>query len=347
MTEIPKKMQALVLTGDGYSVQATGPAISDASDWLELKEIDVPTPGEGEVLIEVLRSSVNPSDMHFIKGEYGQPRVQGQASGFEGCGVVVDGPKAFLGRRVAFAVPTGAWASYVVAAAHSCIPLRDEVSDNDGAAQIVNPMTAIAMVTIAKKGGDAVIITAAASQLGKLMIALAKDLGLAVIAVVRRADRDGALSALGAEEVLCTQDSDFAERAGAAIARLKPQVLLDAVGDQVTEQLFVRMPARSVWISYGKLSSEAPRLTQMGQFIFMDKRIEGFWLSKWFRTVDDATRLTAIKQVQDRFADGRWRTDVSCELPIERAIAELAEATQRRDGKVVLVMKAQGPAAGS
>jgi len=342
MTDIPQTMQALVQLGDGFSGAATGPVIDDAAHWLALKQVPVPVPGEAQVLIAVRRSSVNPSDLHFIKGEYGQPRVKGQPAGFEGCGDVVVGPKHLIGQRVAFATSGGAWAEYAVADAASCIPLRPEISDNDGAAQIVNPMTAMAMITMAKAAGPAVVITAAASQLGKLMIALAKDLGLVSIAVVRRAESAEALRSLGAGDVLCTEDADFNEQATQAIAAHKPRMLLDAVCDQTSEALFVQMPARSVWVSYGKLSAQAPCLTQMGQFIFMDKRIEGFWLSKWFRTAEPAVQFDAVRRVQERFADGRWRTDVSCELPLERAVAELAGATKRRDGKVILTLPLSG-----
>jgi NADPH:quinone reductase-like Zn-dependent oxidoreductase len=74
----------------------------------------------------------------------------------------------------------------------------------------------------------------------------------------------------------------------------KPRVLLDAVGDQITADLFFAMPRGAVWVSYGKMGSEAPQLTQMGQFIFMDKRIEGFWLSTWLPAKSAARRAELI-----------------------------------------------------
>jgi hypothetical protein len=125
------------------------------------------------------------------------------------------------------------------------------------------------------------VLNAAGSQLGRLILGLARDEGLDAIAVIRRPDDRDALRDLGAAEVLVSGEEGFAEAARAALKALKPRVLLDAVGDQVAADLFFAMPSGAAWISYGKMGDEAPRLTQMGQFIFMDKRIEGFWLSTW------------------------------------------------------------------
>ncbi|MFC3119164.1 alcohol dehydrogenase catalytic domain-containing protein [Jhaorihella thermophila] len=62
----------------------------------------VPQPGPGQVLVKMRMSSVNPSDQHFIKGEYGQPRIKGAPAGFEGCGdVVAAGDGAEKARRPA------------------------------------------------------------------------------------------------------------------------------------------------------------------------------------------------------------------------------------------------------
>ncbi|TIT55737.1 MAG: NADH oxidoreductase, partial [Mesorhizobium sp.] len=77
------------------------------------------------------------------------------------------------GKRVAFANGLsnwGAWADYAVAEAASCIPLLDTVRDEDAAAMIVNPLTALAMFDIVKQDGEkAFIMTAGASQLCKLI----------------------------------------------------------------------------------------------------------------------------------------------------------------------------------
>lgn len=338
---LPEQMYALVQKHGGYSSTFTGPSLDAASDWLEGAEIPVPSPQAGEVLLKLRAASVNPSDLHFIKGEYGQPREQGKAAGFEGCGDVVAtgaGAEHLTGKRVAFvAAGSGAWAEYCVTRAEMCIPLRPDISDEDGAAQIVNPLTAMAMVDMVGSSGEAFVVSAATSQLGKLMCALGRDLGLSPIALVRRAEAAGALSDLGAAQVLVTTAADFDTRLTQALGSAKPRLFLDAVADQVSEQVFAAMPAHARWVIYGKLGDQAPQLTQVGQFIFMDKQIEGFWLTKWMMSTPPEEQMRVITEVQARFADGRWRTDVAARLPLRRAIADLADALRGARGKVMIV----------
>ncbi|MFV0512248.1 MAG: alcohol dehydrogenase catalytic domain-containing protein [Jhaorihella sp.] len=342
MTDIPETMTAVVQTGDGYSGTATGPTIADAALHLERARLAVPRPGPGQVLIRMRMASVNPSDLHFIKGEYGQPRVKGAPAGFEGCGDVVAagaGAEGLHGRRVAFVVtvPTsGTWAEYAITSAQTCVPLRPEISDEDGAAQIVNPMTAMAMVDIARADGDAFVISAATSQLGKLMCALGRDLGLKPIALVRRNDAVEIVSRAGAAEVLVTTAPDVVEKFASLSLRLKPRVFLDAVSDQLSERIFAAMPTGARWISYGKLSAEPPKLTQMGQLIFMGKRIEGFWLTRWMQTTPPEDQARIAAEVQSRFADGRWTTDVSARLRLDDVVSALAGALEKTDGKVMI-----------
>ncbi|WP_377187861.1 alcohol dehydrogenase catalytic domain-containing protein [Ruegeria meonggei] len=340
MTILPSTMFAVIQTHDGYSDTATGPVIDAAADWLAEAEVPVPQPGPGQVLIRLRTASVNPSDIHFIKGEYGQPRVQDTPAGFEGCGDVVAtgaGAEALNGLRVAFvAANAGAWAEYVVTQAQMCIPLRPEISDDDGSAQIVNPLTAMAMVDIARGDGDAFVVSAATSQLGKLMCSLGRDLGLKPIALVRRSDAVEALKELGAHEVLVTTDPDVTQKFAVLSKELKPRVFLDAVADQLSEQIFCAMLNGARWICYGKLSAELPKLTQTGQLIFMGKRIEGFWLTQWMTSTPPADQMRVVGEVQARFADGRWKTDVSERLALRDVVSNLADALKKGDGKVII-----------
>ncbi|MEM7440779.1 MAG: zinc-binding dehydrogenase [Pseudomonadota bacterium] len=340
MSALPETMFSVIQKLEGYSGRAEGPVINDASDYLEEATIPVPTPGKGEVLIKVRMAAVNPSDLHFIKGEYGQPNVKGAPAGFEACGDVVatgEGAEWLAGQRVGFvASGSGAWAEYATTSMAMCVPLHPGVRDEDGAAQIVNPLTAVGMIEIAAEHGDAVILSAAASQLGKLMIALAKARGLKVIAMVRRMEVADALKELGATEVLDVTSDRFEADFAAASKALKPRVFLDAVADQISETVFAAMPNRGRWVVYGKLNPEPILMHQIGSLVFSQKVIEGYWLTPWMMAQPKEKMMELAKEVQGRYLDGTWTTDVSTYLPLKEVVTGLADATKLKDGKIMI-----------
>jgi NADPH:quinone reductase-like Zn-dependent oxidoreductase len=339
---IPKTMQALVVKGEGFSGTSEGPSIAALEPWVELREIDVPQPAQGQVLVKVGLGGINPSDLHFIKGEYGLPRVKGAPAGFEGMGVVVaagPGAERLIGVRAGFvAGASGAWAQYALADVSSCVAVLDEVRDEDAAALFVNPLTAIAMFEEMKTSeAKAFIMTAAASQLCKLIAGLARDEGHDAIAIVRREEHVGVLKELGAAHVLNSADPGFGGQLQAVLKETKPRVLLDAVADQISSDMFFAMGSRARWIIYGKLSAQLPVLSQPGQFIFMDKKIEGFWLSKWLKHAKREDVFAAGAKVQQRFASGAWKTDVAAIVPMAEAFEKLPKALSgANQGKVFI-----------
>src|SRR4051794_27005127 len=111
---IPADMKGLLLKGDGYSREPSGSGIESMEPYVELGTIAVPQPGPSQLLIEVRLASINPSDLSFIKGLYGQPRTKGQPAGFEGVGIVAAAgsdaaAQALIGGRVAFATGASNW----------------------------------------------------------------------------------------------------------------------------------------------------------------------------------------------------------------------------------------------
>lgn len=339
-----KDMFALVQKHDGFSGTREGPRIDDLSLYLDAARVPTPQIEDGQVLIKVAMASINPSDLHFIKGEYGQPRVKGAPAGFEGVGEVVSGKgshaEALVGKRVAFTVQTptsGAWAEYAVTPAAVCIPVRDDMRDEDAAGHIVNPLTALAMFDIARKAGvSSFIMTAANSQLCKLMTALGRDHGIAPICVVRKESQAAHLKELGARQVLVTGSADFSERAKEVIKSEKPRILLDAVANQISADIFTAMPTGARWVVYGKLDPEPPVIPEMGQFVFMQKHIEGFWLTRWFRETTPEQQMKAIAEVQERFVSGKWQTEVDAVIRLENAMRDLVPALQKANAKVML-----------
>ncbi|MEO0327426.1 MAG: zinc-binding dehydrogenase [Pseudomonadota bacterium] len=336
-----KTMHGLVCLNDGYSGSMDGPYVDDLAPYLEHREVDIPEPGDGEVLIRVIMASVNPSDIHFIKGEYGVPRHAGVPAGFEACGEVVasgKGGEGIVGKRVAFfASRSGVWAEYAIANAMTCIPVRDDVRDEDAAAMLVNPMTAIGMYDEATAKSDAFIMTAAASQLCKLIAGLAKEDKSQAIAIVRRDEQIDHLKELGAAHVLNYKSDEFSKELGDLTKKHKPRVLLDAVADQMSAEIFFSMPKHARWIIYGKLSPELPKLNEMGQLIFMNKRIEGFWLTQWMKEKPVNEQIAAAIRVQEMFASGKWQTDIADKIPLSKVHDRLPALLSKMNAGKVLI----------
>ena len=336
-------MKALLLRNDGYASVPSGTVLEAMEPYVETGTIDVPQPQESQVLIKVALASINPSDVMFIKGMYGQPRAVGRPAGFEGVGqVVATGPDAagLLGKRIAFATGLtnwGSWADYALAEAGACIPLLDAVRDEDAAAMIVNPLTAIAMFGLVQEEGEkAFILTAGASQLCKLIIGVAKDEGYRPIAIVRRDDQIPLLEAMGAAHVLNAEASDFQTRLVDVLKVEKPRIFLDAVTGPLAGTIFSAMGKRSRWIIYGRLDASATPIPEPGQMIFMHKKIEGFWLTEWMRTVGQERRAQAAIEAQMRFSDGRWATDVTAVVPLDEAVSRVSEELAKPNGKVFI-----------
>ncbi|MGE0282599.1 MAG: zinc-binding dehydrogenase [Rhizobiaceae bacterium] len=341
---IPADMNALLLLGEGYERKPTPSELEAMEPYVAPGRIGVPTPVNRQLLIKVSLAAINPSDVMFIKGKYGQPRVKGQPAGFEGVGTVVaagDDPMAqwFMGKRIAFATGLsnwGSWADYAIAEAGACIPLIDGVSDADGAAMIVNPLTAIAMFGIVKDEGEkAFVMTAGASQLSKLIIGLAKEEGYHPIVTVRRDDQIEPLLEAGAAHVLNYSSADFGERLKEVMKAEKPRIFLDAQTGPTAAKIFFAMPARARWIVYGRLDMETTPIPEPGQLIFQHKKIEGFWLVEWMRESKER-RAAAVMDAQKRFADGRWKTDVTAVIPLSEAMARVPAELAKPNGKVFL-----------
>ncbi len=255
---------------------------------LSLVDKPVPPLAKGEVLIEVLKAPINPSDLVYLMGKYGLPPVDGAYAGFEACGTVIDANAGWYGnylkgKRVAFfALPgkDGVWAKYAITKPSFCIPLRSDISDAQAATLVVNPLTSICLVERAiELNAKAIVINAAASQVGKGVIRYTKLTGIKTIATVRSSANVEALQQLGADHVLVTTDENFNDHLKRLTQELKATVLLDAVADEDTPNCLAAMPNRSTAIVYGRLTDTHDPIG--GQFrvadvIFRDIKIEGF-----------------------------------------------------------------------
>jgi NADPH:quinone reductase-like Zn-dependent oxidoreductase len=312
---------------------------------LHLVEKPVPQPGSGQVLVKMAASPVNPSDLKFIVGGYGIKKALPVVPGLEGSGVVVSaGPglmgKLSVGKRVgcmASEMLDGTWAEYMVADARRAIPLNKSVTLEQGAMMVVNPWTAWALLDTARRAGHrAAIHTAAASQLGRMLLRLGQRENFPIIHVVRRAEQAELLSKMGATLVLNSSDADFYARLRESCQMHGVTVAFDPVAGAMTGRVLAAMPQGSTAIVYGSLSDDAVTV-RPEQFIYEGKRVEGFWLSKWVAKKGLLGRAKMALGLQKRLATD-FQTEVRARVTLEEA-AEAIEGYKREmtGGKVLII----------
>jgi NADPH2:quinone reductase len=215
-------------------VQVTAFSLEDPADALAVVQAPVPTPGPGEALVKVLVRPVNPADVLSMMGVYAgwQPALPA-VPGLEGVGVVAalgPAPPAprpsllarLLGRAPAAPAPPavgtrvialpwpaaegeGTFQEYAVVPVGQLVPVLDAISNADAAQLIVNPVTVLGMLEeLALPAGAWLLVTAASSALGTMMLKVCKKRGIKTVALVRRAALEAGARAAGADAVVVT-----------------------------------------------------------------------------------------------------------------------------------------------
>lgn len=316
----------------------------DGPEGLHVREIATPVPRAGQVLIKMHAAAVNPSDLMFLRGRYGVRREPPTIPGFEGCGTVVAAGAGFgrvlVGRRVALASQGsfGTWAEYTIASATQVFPLRSAISDAQGAMLLVNPLTAWALIDEAVRTRHrAVVLNAANSALGRMVIRTAALRGLASIAIVRNAAYVDVLRGLGATAVLVSSAPDFATQLADACTRYHAGIGFDAVAGELTGVMLKAMPAGARVLVYGALSL-APVQVDVGTLLFGNKIVEGFWLSEWIKRRGMLTVVRAMRDIQGSLYPA-MTTEVLAQYPLDTAAAGIrAYQDAMGTGKIVLTM---------
>jgi NADPH:quinone reductase-like Zn-dependent oxidoreductase len=230
---------------------------------LSLHEVPVPAPGANEVLVRVEASPINPSDLGLliasadmttatIAGTPERPIVTApiaEASlgalsarldkslpvGNEGAGTVVaagssSAAQALIGRTVAIA--GGAmYTQYRAVDASVCLVLPEGATARDGASSFVNPMTALGMTeTMRREGHSALVHTAAASNLGQMLVKLCQKDGIPLVNIVRKPDQEKLLRSLGASYVCNSASPSFSTDLIEALKATSATLAFDATG---------------------------------------------------------------------------------------------------------------------
>lgn len=230
---------------------------------LSLVSVAVPDPAPDEVVVRIEASPLNPSDLGLLfgaadmatatySGTAAHPVVtatipparmravaarldQSMPVGNEGAGVVIatgaaDEARALLGKTVAI-IGGAMYAQYRSIKADQCLVLPEGTTAAEGASCFVNPLTALGMVeTMRREGHTALVHTAAASNLGHMLIRICQADGIGLVNVVRSQAHEEALRAVGAEHVCISTSPAFTEQLTASLLATGATLAFDAVG---------------------------------------------------------------------------------------------------------------------
>jgi NADPH2:quinone reductase len=300
--------------------------LNEQDGQLTTRQVAVPTPGKGEVLVKIAAAPINPSDLARIKNLSDPADWRSFIPGIEGCGTVVANGNGLLpwlwgGKRVACSSShntSGSWAEYMVTSAMGCVPLTTNISDEQGAMMLVNPLTAVAFFAIIRRNMHrAVISTAAASSLGIIIELLGKKHHVPVIHIVRNEKQKNMLINRGYHYVLDSSAGNFVDELHILSSQLKASLVLDAIGGSFTRQLLMAVPFRSEVIIYGNLSGEPPEIDHRS-LVTDNKKVSGFYLVNWLKEQGMLTTLRSIMQAR-QLLNSEVTIPVQARFPLHQA----------------------------
>lgn len=230
---------------------------------LSLTHVPTPVPAANEVLIRIEAAPINPSDLGLLGagadlstathgGTPDQPLVtarvpdaalkgmtarfdQSMPVGNEGAGVVIEAgsseaAQALLGRTVA-ALGGAMYSQYRCVTVEQCLLLPEGATPAEGASSFVNPLTALGMVeTMRSEGHTALVHTAAASNLGRMLNRICQEDKIALVNIVRNQAQVDLLRGMGAAHVCDSSSPAFVHDLIAALTATGATIAFDAIG---------------------------------------------------------------------------------------------------------------------
>lgn len=224
-----------------HAIEITEPGQADV---LRACRRPIPTPGPGEVLIQVHAAGVNRPDVLQRLGQYRAPADASDLPGLEVAGVIVGGDVADSGWRLGDAVCAlvhgGGYAEYCCAPAAHCLPIPQGWTITQAASL---PETCFTVWSnVFERGqltdGETLLVQGGSSGIGVTAIQIARALGHRVFATAGSDDKCSACEALGAERAINYRDTDFAVAVREATDGRGVDVILDMVGgDYVAREI--------------------------------------------------------------------------------------------------------------
>jgi NADPH2:quinone reductase len=307
---------------------------------LQLDELPTPTAGDGMALIEIAAIGVNFIDVYFRTGLYKAPLPL--TLGMEGAGTVravgAGVTEVAVGDRVAWVGVPGAYAEMAVVPASRLVKLPGALSFEDGAAAMLQGMTAhyLAVSTYPLKPGDACLVHAAAGGVGLLLCQVAKRRGATVIGTVSTEAKAELARAAGADHVILYTKEDFVVGVRNATGGAGVHVVYDGVGVTTFEKGLDCLRPRGLMALFGQSSGPVPPFDLGGLSGKGSLYVTRPTLFHYIMDRDELMQRAG--DVLGWIAAGELKLRIGGEYPLARAAdAHRALEGRQTTGKVLLV----------
>lgn len=308
---------------------------------LQLEDVSDPVPGEGQAVVRLEAAGLNFIDVYFRTGLY-KPASLPFTPGQEAAGVVAAvGPgvtTVAVGDRVAYTGVQGAYAGQAAVPAARLVKLPEGVSARQGAAAMLQGMTAQYLATSTYPLGpkDTCLVHAAAGGVGQLLCQIAKLRGARVLGTASTPEKIQLAREAGADEVIPYTEVDFAAEVKRLTHGQGVQVVYDGVGNATFEKSLDSLALRGTMVLFGQSSGKVPPLdptllnTKGSLFLTRPS------LHHYIHTREELVERST--DVLGWIAAGKLRLRIDREMPLSEA-AEAHRALEGREtkGKVLLI----------
>ena len=249
-----------------------------------------------------------------------------------------DAPGVKPGDRVAWAGVGGSYAQKAAVPAAKLVKLPAGVSARDGAAAMLQGMTAhyLATSTYPLKPGDTCLVHAAAGGVGLLLCQIAKMRGARVIGTAGSAEKTKLARGAGADETIDYEKQDFEAEVKRITDGKGVQVVYDGVGRSVFEKSLNCLAPRGMMVTFGNSSGPAPpveplTLTQKGSLFLTRPTL-------WHYIASREDLEARANDVLGWIASGKLKIRIGAEFPLAQAAdAHRALEGRKTTGKVLLI----------
>lgn len=274
-------MMEAILTG-GEMVNAL--AFNRKLQRLTRQSINLPPPGPRQCRVKILASAVHPADLLSIRNHYPHTST---IAGNDAVGVVIGDNGVYKEGQQVVVVQSdigGVWTEEQNIDNDHLYVVDPPLPMKMAAGIRVNPGTAYQLLE--RYGNGNLLLSAANSQVGRYLLQLHKlqKYDSEIVGLVRSPERLLQMQRSFPHHHFYLQHNidEWTERIK---TWNKPAAALDCVGGDLATQMLTALPPKSTLCSYGALSGN-PMQASVGRLVFEGKRVEGFWVSQWFREAD-------------------------------------------------------------